>query len=717
MIRYKIHSKVLIGLFLIAFLLVGFLHAQEGTLLPESLLKEIIHEVSGEKAWWHVNRLAQFHRIDKSMEYHEAAVYVEEQARVCGLEDVEIETYAADGKTWNFTHRTSPAWDAEMGVLWMVEPYKKKLADYDEIRVSLAMGSNSTDVTAELVDVGVGEKAEDYQGLDVKGKLVLASGSPGSVQEQAVFERGALGVLSYYTISWQNTRQPGDFPDQVTWSSISPQSDEGQEGGFGFMLSYRTGMMLRQLIFQGQSVVLRAEIKASVHPGHYGVVTGKIPGTRYPDQEFVFIAHLDHYRPGANDNASGSAVLLEIARTFQRLVAKGIIAPPIRSIRFLWVPEISGTIPYLAAHPEVFDRTFGVVNMDMVGADHKKTQASFHLTRTPHSLPTYFDDVIQHFTEYARDNNRERFGGDRTLTIIAPTGSRNTFDVGIEEYGGGSDHYIFTDGAIGIPAVMFGTWPDVYYHTNEDTPEKVDPTTLKRAAFLGVAPALYLTRLTSESVPRLAMETHTKGKARLARDERKANSVLANAKPEKITRHFREAKNIIHQAYAREAEAVLSCSFLAGEEKNVLDYLKKIKSSLQNEENAAQKRLDDYYGYLCKDKGVEPARPTVTEEERRLQDAIPERVMAYRGPLGREFLKEKLGEDFDEGQLLIQKEIPSGMPSAGNIPYETLNFVDGKRSITEIRNAVSAEYVPVSLNAVEEYMRVLEKAGVVSMKK
>ncbi len=716
MIRYKIRSKALIGWLLVVFLWIGFLPAQEGTLLPESLLKEIIHEVSGEKAWWQVSRLAQFHRIDKSMEYHKAAMYVEEQAKAYGLKDVKTEKYAADGETWNFTHRTSPAWDAEMGELWLVEPTKKKLADYNEIRVSLAPGSHSTDVTAELVDVGVGEKAEDYQGVDVKSKMVLASGSPRSVQEQAVFERGALGVLSYYTISWQNTRQPGDFPDQVTWSSISPQSDEGQQGGFGFMLSYRTGMMLRQLISQEQSVVLRAEIKANVHPGHYGVVTGIIPGTQYPDQEFVFIAHLDHYRPGANDNASGSAVLLEIARTFQSLVAKGIIAPPLRSIRFLWVPEISGTIPYLAAHPEAFDRMFGVVNMDMVGADHKKTQASFHLTRTPHSLPTYFDDVIQHFTEYARDNNRERFGGDRTLTIIAPTGSRNTFDVGVEDYGGGSDHYIFTDGAIGIPAVMFGTWPDVYYHTNEDTPEKVDPTTLKRAAFLGVAPALYLTRLTSEGVPRLAIETMTKGMARVARDERKANSVLSNAKPEKITRHFIEAKNIIRQAYAREAKTIFSCSPLAGEGKDVIEYLKKIKTSLQNEENAAQKRLDDYYGYLCKTKGVEAVRPTVTAEQHRLQDVIPERVMAYRGPVGREFLKEKLGRDFDEGQLLIQKEIPSGIPSAGNIPYETLNFVDGKRSITEVRNAVSAEYVPVSLNAVEEYMRVLEKAGVVSMK-
>jgi aminopeptidase YwaD len=170
------------------------------------------------------------------------------------------------------------------------------------------------------------------------------------------------------------------------------------------------------------------------------------------------------------------------------------------------VPEINGTIPYLANHPEAFERMAGVINMDMVGANQKEAKAIFVLTRTPHSLPTYFDDVIQHFTEYARDSNREPSGRNETLTIIAPTGTRDNFDVEIVDYGGGSDHYIFVDGAIRIPAVMFGTWPDVFYHSSEDKPDKVDPTTLKRAIFLGVSSAIYFAQATSEDVPRLAME-------------------------------------------------------------------------------------------------------------------------------------------------------------------------------------------------------------------
>jgi len=49
--------------------------------------------------------------------------------------------------------------------------------------------------------------------------------------------------------------------------------------------------------------------------------------------------------------------------------------------------------------------------------------------------------------------------------------------------------------------------------------------------------------------------------------------------------------------------------------------------------------------------------------------------------------------------------------------YEVLNFADGKRNAQEIRDAVSAEYGPVPLEMVVEYLRALEKIGVVSLVK
>jgi len=46
--------------------------------------------------------------------------------------------------------------------------------------------------------------------------------------------------------------------------------------------------------------------------------------------------------------------------------------------------------------------------------------------------------------------------------------------------------------------------------------------------------------------------------------------------------------------------------------------------------------------------------------------------------------------------------------------YETLNFVDGKRNAQQIRDAVSVEYGPVPLDVVIEYLKALEKIGVIA---
>ena len=61
-------------------------------------------------------------------------------------------------------------------------------------------------------------------------------------------------------------------------------------------------------------------------------VVGSIEGQDLSDKEFLCMAHLDHYRPGAMDNASGCSVLLEAAETLNHLIDKGEL--PVPSGRF-----------------------------------------------------------------------------------------------------------------------------------------------------------------------------------------------------------------------------------------------------------------------------------------------------------------------------------------------------------------------------------------------
>jgi hypothetical protein len=74
-------------------------------------------------------------------------------------------------------------------------------------------------------------------------------------------------------------------------------------------------------------------------------------------------------------------------------------------------------------------------------------------------------------------------------------------------------------------------------------------------------------------------------------------------------------------------------------------------------------------------------------------------------PMEREYVIEKLGEGAFDGVEL-----------AGYTDYETLNFMDGKRSVLDIAQAVSAEYGPVDPQMVYAFFKVLEKAELISFK-
>ena len=56
----------------------------------------------------------------------------------------------------------------------------------------------------------------------------------------------------------------------------------------------------------------------------------------------------------------------------------------------------------------------------------------------------------------------------------------------------GSDHDVYQDSSFGIPAIYLNDWPDRYIHTNFDTAANIDPTKLKRAAFIGAASGYFL---------------------------------------------------------------------------------------------------------------------------------------------------------------------------------------------------------------------------------
>src|SRR2546430_17564219 len=103
------------------------------------------------------------------------------------------------------------------------------------------------------------------------------------------------------------------------------------------MVSLKAARGFRERLALGEKITLHAVVKAGQHAGNYEVVTATIPGadTKLKEEEIAFSCHLDHQRPGANDNASGCSAILEVARTLARSIDQKIIERHARAIQRL----------------------------------------------------------------------------------------------------------------------------------------------------------------------------------------------------------------------------------------------------------------------------------------------------------------------------------------------------------------------------------------------
>ena len=73
--------------------------------------------------------------------------------------------------------------------------------------------------------------------------------------------------------------------------------------------------------------------------------------------------------------------------------------------------------------------------------------------------------------------------------IVAPTGSEEPMYYYVGTHFGSSDHEVFNDWGVGVPGIVMNTWPDQWYHTSQDRPDKIDPTQMKRATIITAAAA------------------------------------------------------------------------------------------------------------------------------------------------------------------------------------------------------------------------------------
>ncbi|MCX7041301.1 MAG: M28 family peptidase [Gammaproteobacteria bacterium] len=582
--------------------------------LPEKAVVALATQVSGDTAKKNLEGIVQHHRERGSRGFHAAATLVAERARAYGLAEVEILKFPADGKIFYGTQRSRPAWDAESAELVDVSGSQRTtIASYASEPIVLAEDSESADVTTELVDVGDGASEADYAGKDVKGKIVLVATSAAAAQDMAVGKFGAAGIVSHQQN--QKTAWSGDNQDQIRWGHLDTFSAHPT---FAFMVSSNTARALKQRLAAGETIRLHASVKAGQHAANYEVVTAVIPGAdpKLKGEEIAFSCHLDHQKPGANDNASGCVTILEVARTLQKLIGDGTLARPARTIRFIWPPEIEGTVTLLNARPDFASRIKAVVHMDMVGGG-PATQAVFHVTRGPASLPSFVHDVAWNFAQWVNEQSYQFAAtGKAAYPMLAAGGGKEPLRAESSPFSMGSDHEVYQDSSFAIPAIYLNDWPDRYIHTNLDSAANIDATKLGRVAFIGAA----------------------------------TGYALANADG------FGPVRDASTQAGAAAA---------SGDGALVFRRVAKLRGPMSVFGY-------DYFDDHAKSAGI--ARP---------------RLLDFEGVNG----------------------------SGGDYAYEALNFADGQRNARQISDALSAEFGPVPIELVVEYLKALEAIGVVTQVK
>jgi len=460
------------------------------------------------------------------------------------------------------------------------------------------------------------------------------------------------------------------------------------------MVSLKTARGMKERLAHGEKIRLHAVLKAGQHAGNYEVVTATIPGAdpKLKEEEIAFSCHLDHQQPGANDNASGCVTILEVARTLQKLINEGTLARPARTIRFIWPPEIEGTVTLLNAKPEFAKRIKAVVHMDMVGGG-PETKAVFHVTRGPMSLPSFVHDVAWAFAEWVNEESYKFAAtGKAEYPMVAPEGGKEPLRAEYSPFTMGSDHDIYQDSSFGIPAIYLNDWPDRYIHTNFDTAANIDPTKLKRAAFIGAASGYFLALMTDAEMPkdRLPNLISTLSEHRLASYEGLLHRCVSLSAYEcgEMTRPFVDLEVAKVDSIKRFAEVPPNWRQMEWSHAHALEMQLLSGRSLRTE------LLMGDFRNIWKRK-AEPRGPLAVfgydyfAEHAKTVGVVTPKLLSYEGLWG-------AGEEY---------------------AYEVLSFADGKRNAQEIRDAVSAEYGPIPLEVVVEYLKALEKIGVVEQVK
>ncbi|MFC5369016.1 hypothetical protein [Salinirubrum litoreum] len=612
----------------------------------EAMFEAVDRAFDPERARETAVEMTQYYRAPGTSGFHAAMEYVERALTDAGL-DVSV-----DRPTM------TDAWEPNDARLSVVAPEATTLIDYETAPACIAWASSATDGPEqfEVVDVGTGEHATDFEGKDLDGKVAFVHGTerrPGwwEAARNAV-DAGARGIITDYMLyQTPGVREPELVPEAAQLLRLRPPEAFVNEDVWAFSIPHAAAETLDGYLADGP-VTVEADVDVDVFDSDLPYVEATIPGSEKPDETILFCGHASGIKPGANC-AEGTGLVVELARALESLVEDGEFEPK-RSLTFILGGEGPVSEHYLDTHPDAAADVVTTLTYCSTGHKQHETESTLLLSSSPDSVRHYTNDYLAELAELSpKDADWIGKEGGKELPLVSLTQ---------HYYTPWSDNTRFA--ALGIPAPLFMSWPDRCFHSQLLTKDVIDPRALRRSALISGVAGLELATAddrTAESIARIVAGRATDRLRRLG------SRYATGESDDRARRH-------IEYVGERDVEALQTAAELA--DGDVSERLDRLAESV---EETASQEVDSLEAPDQPDR--DPAAQRVPVRTVEGGDALVDRWtgLAYDDLLA---VADELHEDDPE----------AGWRSLRVVSDEAWNFVDGERTVGEIADAVGFEF-------------------------
>ncbi len=414
------------------------------------MVNKIVDDVSGSELQRHLNSIAQYVRLSGSADEAKAFDYIESQLKAFGYH---VNRYASDALI-GYPGKSS---------LEIVSPERMSIPCNG---YSLSPLTSDDGVTGELVYVGTG-RASDYEGLDVRGKIVISDGLAMPDKTLASQDAGAIAQIHI------NDEYIHEMCISPVWGTPIPETAHLLPKIPAVAVTKPDGEKIRAAMAAG-TVTVRLMTQPYRAWCKIPTLTGDLPGNK-EDNFIMFSGHVDSWHYGAMDNGTANATQLEVARLLAE--RKGSLYRGVRMA--FWSGHSHGRYASSAWYADAFwhdlhERCACHVNIDSVGGN-----GAVILSEAPVMAETYgfakevLKDTVGVELDYRRmsRSSDQSFWGHGIPTVLASLSEQ-----GIED----SEMFKAMASLLGGGAKGGGLgW---WWHTTEDTLDKIDADFLVRDA-------------------------------------------------------------------------------------------------------------------------------------------------------------------------------------------------------------------------------------------